>query len=864
MRIFVRYIFAILILFTSQQVISQIYTKHQSLSLTYSQLNENHNAATVFNILASNNEQNIYNIKINLSFYYTSQLIDKSNKLFMLNYRINRVKVSGDIKFRNFAIDTILTPDSLLVNLELNSGKNTIDSYMQKISTLHGSLFLEKLKNFTHSLYTPSFKIVKPVYSNGNIRLFVNTTNLINNYYGYSLLYTKILNYYNKLNSKNDNAPSEVYVLLMALHRLQYYVYKHNFIKTLNLKMFDPEGLIKKNEKTDRMLIRENTLTQQKFTEKVPYNDYNNFVENFIALSTKALSEAKKLQPYRAQSFKEFASIPTGKKEMSYLSHIKTYYNRDADCKNIMQLLFDGFVNKAFVKIEQKAYVDGLILIHDAATVYKNFNQVKRTARFINTYAQLYDGLMNSYLSVAINARKYGNNKMFVKYYLKAHKYFVKYLTDTAFSHLRIVFPEYRNGLLYLTGVSKNRPEEALKYATDALLANASIQNTTIDSAFIGIYRQQLSAKYLLIKRFISNNKFLQAKKNIDSIYNFINLHNRLTIFYRQQTKKFFDEAYPVYLEILQNGEIAYDNNNNSKAMKLLSAAANMENRYFHFHSKDLHQLLQKSFTPVAIKMLKNAELEIWANRPGKANDILNQIRNLQNQYFQNDNEIINSKIENLKQKIVYRKCKAFQYKLNNMAGKIESDIKRNHVNNAENDFRKLIEMQNVESRCQINRSKVQYIINKYQELFEFNKAYSALKHKIFSTGFNNALPDYVRLEKYYRKKNIARFNMDFITVYQFVKSQNSRQLTKKSLEYFISIQDYFEAFRYLDLLRIMKTGSAETRSFQRQLAKIYREQQVKPEKIVFKNEWYATFKNYYSGKIINRIPLFQFQKLTK
>jgi hypothetical protein len=826
---------------------AQSFSLNRKLDLNYSKYGGNGAMYNIFSLLASNNSVNIYSLNVNLTFSVWYEFSGQKD-FYKIKYRFYGKKADGDIKFRDFVIDTLLVPDSVLVLIKLKTGLG-YETYSQKLAFNAGTVLLQKTAN-VRNLPSPYFTVTKAVFSHENLERFLRTANLINNYYGYSLLYSKMLKYFDKMNLKPDNPPSEVFAALLAFNRLNNYAAKHDFEGNLHLNRLDTENLLKKQEKAGRMLLREKTLMKQKLTVPPSQNDCRKFVDEYIALSETAIVEARKLQPFQAGSFKEFASEFQNENTLGILKSVEKYYSPLSDCGSVMRMVFDGFVKKAVEMSEQKNYVFGLIMLDNASYLYKNFDNVKRNAGFINAYAKLYDGLLSSYASVAVSALKAGNGKMFKEYYGKADKLFKKHLNDTSFSRLKIRFPRYRDRLIELSRLGNG----SVEFINNALLANAGIRDSTIENLFAGYCRRKLNSDIYAINTLLKNRELVSARKYVDNTAEFVRKYRHLKDFGSIGDSTLNAIAYSVYIELLQQGEMDYDKGKVTEAMDYLSQAYEMENLYFDFHSPELHRVLKKSFTPVALEYLRNASLQIWANRLDEAEKTIDEVKELQKRYKQTDNKKINGEILKLQNRINRRICMSVRQEIDNLCANIALRVKRGEIDRAQKSYDKLISMQNRGNVCDANDENIRKTIASYGQLFDFNARFKMLKRKIFKDGFSKSIDDYVALERRFKSGNLSRFNTGFAPLYQFVEKQNSRTITTQTLEYFLKNNDYQEAYRYLELLRKMNVDPVITRVYQRKLAKLYRQNHDKPADEVFSNPWYATFKNYYLGLIKEKL----------
>ncbi len=822
---------------------------NKSFHLTYNRLESNDAYRTVFNLLASNNGKNIYSEYLDVSFDYDIVFGKTNEGFYRMEYRFFNTNVTGDVNFRDFTVDTLLFPDSLTVEISFVNGWRQVAVFTAEISSSGGSLIIKK--NIPNTA-KPLVKLTGVRFTNRNKKAFIKTAGLINHYYGYSLLHDKIIAYYSKINLKSDNPPSEVFAALLSLQRLHDFTDRHRFPVKLPLKNHDPEKLLDKTAKAGRLLKREETIFHQKIQNRPQKDDCNAFVSMFTGISLHSLTEARKLQPYRAGSFKEFAAVNQSQTTVHRLEKIKRFYERDKKCRQFMQNLFDSYVGLANRMLEKQSYVEGMIFINNATYLLQEFPGIVRTAAFLNTDAKLHDGLMDSFLSVAVSAFKTGNQKMFSEYYGKALSILNEYVRDTSLLRTRFVFPAFRNHLITLAKNSISNPDRGLSFMQNAVLANAGKNTEPMDSVFSVLYHKKVEIMTGDAQHLLNNGFPSEAKTRLDKAYDYIQTKKQ---YFQNFRAVLYPVAYPVYLEILQRGQMAFDKGS-PEALPLLLKAKEMEDRYFDFHSKDLGLLISESFVPEARRRLKRAEFEIWADHPVKARQLLDEVKSLQQKYRQTDNKELNRHIALVESKLTSKQCGKIRQEIDNQVAAVKSLVNAGYMDKAAAAYDRLMELNGKRTGCTINKTAIERLSDEYGDLFAFYKKRKALNRKIFKTGFANALSDYAALDKEYENGDIGRFGVPYTTMYSFVKGQHSKELTKEALTFFIEQKNGIEAFRYLDLLRRLNTRPQEARSFQRKVAGLFKEKNLSPPGQVLGDDWYAGFRQAYTGKVIEKLPL--------
>ncbi len=818
--------------------------QHKSIEINYSSLAKTDNYAKVFSLLASNNNKSIHSIHLNILFDEIANISVRNYRYVEFNYQFSQTIIKGNIYFRDFEIDTLLLPDSVDVNIELFPEGNNPVHFVRRLSFSGGKVLLDLYGDVLFDKLSVSFDIKRLIFSQKKYKQFTEIADLINYYYSYSRLDSLVLDYFYKTVSERNPTASVIFNCWFALNRLKFYSLQHHLNRFLSLYKNDPFQLKKNQEKARRLLRRSHTLSKEILTVSPVSKDGKRYVNAFVELSEKALHESQNLQPYMAESFKEFASIFPDEQQWQMMHRISEYYD-NGNSGRTLQELFRLFVEKATALLQNNAYVEGLVLLNNASLIQNRFPIVKRSGDFINTYAGLLDGLMNSYLSVAMSARKGGNTLMFSNYFNKAIGLFSHFLKDTTFYRQHIVFPYFRDELLKLAQKenTENKTDVALNLIDKARQANGNRINSSINSAYSAVYQNYYRKYKKNIRIHLENHHLFQAKILIDSIENFVKTHRYFLGSYLSNDANFYNLIYSVYLEILQEGQMSFDNGKKQRATDLLFAAKDMEDRYFTFHSEDLQVLLSQSFTPIALTALHNANLEIWANRINNAKEIVKKVRRMQTDYHQQNNHQLNNAINLIEQKIIERKDLALHQKFDNLAENINSEVHARKYDKASENYKKMKALIDQKGKSLIEIEETKKIEKEYADLFVFNTKYKALKKKMFHQGVEAVIPEFAQLEDFYTVNNIAAFGLKIPGLYEFIKAQHSIEFAQSSLEYFMSIKQYIKAFSYLDLLRLWGVSPRKAKSYQQQIAKAFAEENLQPDKLIFSGSWYANFR---------------------
>jgi hypothetical protein len=143
---------------------------------------------------------------------------------------------------------------------------------------------------------------------------------------------------------------------------------------------------------------------------------------------------------------------------------------------------------------------------------------------------------------------------------------------------------------------------------------------------------------------------------------------------------------------------------------------------------------------------------------------------------------------------------------------------------------------------------------------YEFPSAWQLMQTKIESLllgqNYDAVIPMYIEAEKFYVEKRISSFGLESIKLYDFVRSKENRLLTVNTVGYFSGRNEFREAFRYLDLLRLqgmpVKEAKNEIFTVSRALAEEdFSKDPDKDPAIMVKEytsgfKWFTKFEFYY------------------
>ncbi len=165
---------------------AQSWNQKFDISITYSTLNKQNRLTSVFNLLASNNNKNVNNLRLQFTFGMRFSLSKTANGQVILHYTGSGQQMNGNIFFRNFKVDTLLLPERLSVKFLLLKDNHLISTLNREISTDTGQIILPLPENISLSKLSVSMQVKQMIYTQKAYARFLQTAGLINHYYGYA------------------------------------------------------------------------------------------------------------------------------------------------------------------------------------------------------------------------------------------------------------------------------------------------------------------------------------------------------------------------------------------------------------------------------------------------------------------------------------------------------------------------------------------------------------------------------------------------------------------------------------------------------------------------------------------------------
>jgi hypothetical protein len=780
----------------------------------------------ILSLLALGNNKDLSRTKVLVEYEINTSIKLLANGKIQLDAKPIIISIKGDNEYRRFKVDSLLYTSDYLVKLDVLKAGKII--YSGKIS--FGKKGISTVLNTKQRVFSNAGLKVKAViagmeYSQSDYYKFNDFVKLVNNYYGYCRLLGSLNEKFVKLGTASNLSVSGIFLAWQQASRLSTILGNLDFEGNLNLSKMDPEGFKRKYPAFKRLEKRWNTMARQTLERELKRGfteDKSLYINGLIGVSENFYQESLELQPYMVSAYRQMIVL-NNVSDLRIINYISDYYDSYAYGENITvpQLLYSGFVELANIYFQKSKNIMALALLKNAKLLQTQFG-LQESELYANTAFSTLNGMIESFLKVSDKAIQSGKLKFAQNYYREAEeiyrenkKMFVE--SGIAVSPFSIYVDAQKRKIRVLL-------KQKSFYEAD-LLINSAIdisneKNLGKDDDLKQFRVLARKGKYRLklddINLKLNAAKFEDAYNQLFDLENYITSNPGIV----DDEREFDDISYAVFLEFLQKGEILLDKGDYELAFDNLLKAKHIQNEILVYEVESLNNLLKDYSEPKILSLVEEARFETWAKRSDRAEDLLREAKDLQVKYQQNDNVKINKAINKLIGKMQSRHCLDAEFKLNEYNDDIILKMKSGQFGIAGERIKSSYVLLEENIDCHLNPYKTDSLVDRYGYLLDFYQDYSSMKNQLFNGNYFDAIDKYLLLRNEYVKKNIGLYNFNLPSLNEFVTQQNMNSLTKSSIEYFISKEQYLLAFEYLRILNSQGETASNSKEVQIKLGK--------------------------------------------
>ena len=494
------------------------------------------------------------------------------NKSAKLIIKLDINTTEGNTKYKEFDFDSILIPTYAVARIEILSGFITVFSDEMEVPT-GGMQFTIELEEVVSNVqnYLLDVEILGFDYSKTDYEKFKKQNQIVNDYFGYSLLLDQLNERFKKDKAKTRQEVDRVLLQWHKTARLSALLQDEAIANLLNLNQNDPKGFLKKTRELERNLRRATTLLNKSLGEELKKGftaKKQSYCRGLVLLSEECYQSSRNLQPYLKEAFLKAVPINAMAGEFEKIAVISEHYDAFAygGMETVPQLLYSLFIESADRYLAVKKNTMALAQLRNAAGIQEFFG-LEKSVNYTNSLAATLNGMIESYLRVSTVAFESGNFGMAKNYYLNAEKVFAE--NKELFRETGISSTPFSIYLSTQKTVALRMIKDRKFKSAESLLENClkiSVEkNLPADSETISLLAEARKGVYNI---FVSDAKNQIDRNNV--VVSTQLLYEAKT--YQQQhsglsgSKGFEDIAYSVFLDYLQRGEILLDRGKHNEA----------------------------------------------------------------------------------------------------------------------------------------------------------------------------------------------------------------------------------------------------------------------------------------------------------
>jgi len=542
-------------------------------------------------------------------------------------------------------------------------------------------------------------------------------------------------------------------------------------------------------------------------------------------LSWKFLNEAKALQPSDASGFEETAKVYNSDKTFKYLLMIDEFYTSRSNIKpsELYQVVFDNYVTMASMMIEDNNYTDALLLLNNSFIIH-NWFDVTLSNEYNTLVSHALDGVASSYLKVGYMALQANNNTLAFTYFDKAdnivlsNKEIYKSLkhSDAAFANYFNL--QYKIAMQFINAKDYDEALKRISFGAGICLKSKKTEYCkSIKLAECLAHSGKIKQKLDSLKELIISNQYPSAFDELSPTYNYLKTNSCK---FTTDSIVFSDNAYSLFLEFLQNGEILIEAQQSEMALYNLLKAKSIESNYLPDELDKLKLLMQFAAEPEINRLIDEAKYHTWANRMDKAEELLIKAVDLNQKYFRNKNSRVTQALNNLSTQMSTRSCLTYKTKYDDAIKKVSIAAKYHKFSKIDKLLKEAEKYVNDFPDCELSDRECVLLRIKYGDVIEFYNRYNSVIKILFENGYSSVIDNYIALEKFYNDKNIESFGITFIDIRSFIVKQNSLKLTASTTQYYL---DDGNSLIALDYIRIYKYQGGKAKDMRQLINQIAR-----------------------------------------
>ncbi len=873
-------IFAQKIIFTENFPISYSEIKYQKRPDSKQKINN-----TIISEIGANEPVGLSDIFFPIFYNLQISISESRDDNFILRLTVKDIEVKRDIIIKGFNISEMIFPSNVDLTILLSGLKNENNleiSFEDVLIENNGIIISEEIPNSDVEKgmqLSAKLEKLKFYFNNVDEKLIESRLITIFDFLATEMIIDSTIKKIENIDVENSTITPDVFLKVKESNRIVKIISKKDFSELSQNVRDQHYNFEEKLDVLKRKALRMNTIFDQtlnKTQEIEIIEPYPELIDKYVDLFTIYFDESSYVPHTYSSSVANLAKINSDNSSIFLFidviddlinhSNLKSF---QFDYAVISSSIVDAMIRKASQYISLERYNEALEVLNNANCICNIVPGEYNFEDLFNNISRAKYGIYQSYIRVAdraIQARNFEISENYldqaINFQIENSEYIISNIpTENIVSkfvdnciragEMELANKNYSSSLLnfyyaskYINTISNEnwnlrlqngiKKAEKLKYAEDILLVEKYIQNQVTP-------KTEKLAENLIYKE---NNKihFTQETRKLRDLKKKVE-NKDITSLYLKAKEYFFSGLY----------EDAYN-----QLLDIKQSDCKMSN----YQSSEID-----NFQALVVKSLIKNKIDVgvskaWQNDFESAYEILSDSEKLlEDANIKADNKT-NESIKNLKERIVINECIIVKDKYDVLIIKGKRIVRKKDFVGAVACFDEAKTIFNQNVKCNISDSTAFQLYKLYFHASEYQNNLKKLNNDLYSKGFRNIIEQYDSLEDYFIDYRIDIFGIQHTTFYDFVKSQNSPEMTMFSIDYFISKNKPEKAIRMLNVLEGINYPMDKTKDVQIQLGRLLAEKdfyinpKVKPQNAITKytknNNFYKFFKKEYLRTLKN------------
>ncbi len=776
-------------------------------------------------------------VKLNFSFLETHEILKSQNNI-TFNVRLSQVKITGNTNYRGFPVGEFLLPSKMSLKMDWKNEKGKLlNSYTFSHIDVSGRGTSQLVnKTVTDSTDNEDYMIITKqmnfLYSSKQQSEFSRKADLIDQYYAELKTIKNKKLAIERINRNEETLRhlKRIEVIFdyrdLAAKTIEYAqgVEQLNFYTTLPLNRTDPENikqavenLISKSKvllhSSEHIISELHIIYHERGLEMLARGKH----DAADRLFRKSIKTKPEFAPPHYQIAKMLYNAGYTADAVNEVFEIRGM-NPDPLTKQLTVELAQGIYNDYILEAADlnsaKKYDAALSVLNSAKRLCNDFPEVECRADMDEQHDRAIWGKFNILLAKSDNV--FRQNKLYdAEQLLLAAK-------DYREQHIAVLQNEEdiarRFGNIYYKFIDFGRKETTKKDFLQALkdLAEArricksyrEVQcSDDLDIAFKNARNGQYDKLLDKARRSFSQSQLDNSDNELADAKSYRMQYSlKLNL---KEDKLLLDIKQKRYDNAIEAGLRNEKSENYKKALEHYDNAKFIASNYKLRINTYLNRYIKKASENYILQICANGERNVKANVLPEARQLYSLGIDVQTMYKQLSNLKVNKALSQLKDKIFKQKCVNAQTKYDNLFSEALVNISaERYIAGTKKLDEAIIHAQNF-SDCSIRSESAADKKAEVADAVSYEKSMNSVKGHISDGRYQSAISAYLATGKLYADKNIKRFDITHLALYDFIMKEKDGFFTNVAAEYYTDKHDYKKG---MELLKVLK-GSDFKRS---------------------------------------------------